>query len=117
MNLFGYLQRVTVGKQLTTTSETTVYTAEVQFVQLASIRATNKDTTGRNLTISWVDAAPTTTTFRLLKDTGVQAGAHIDLQFPDGFTLRENDTITAEASAANAFDVIVTVVETPGRLS
>jgi hypothetical protein len=38
------------------------------------------------------------------------------LQFPDGFTLREDDAIRAEASAANAFDIIVTVIETPGRL-
>lgn len=111
----GYLQRVTVGTSLTTTAETTCYTTEVQFVQLASVRATNKDTTSRDLTVSWYDASASAS-YRLLRNTPIQAGSHVDMQFPDGFTLRENDAIRAEASAANAFDVIVTVVETPGRL-
>ena len=110
-----FLQRVTIGTSLTTTTETTCYTANVQFVQLASIRATNKDTTGRDLTVSWYDASATAS-YRLLRNTPVQAGAHVDMQFPDGFTLREDDAIRAEASAANAFDIIVTVIETPGRL-
>lgn len=114
MNYTGYLNRVTTGTNLTTTAETTCYTTNVQFAQLASIRAVNKDTTGRELTVSWVDDSETKT-FRLLNDTPVQAGAFIDIQFPDGFTLREEDTITAEASAANAFDVIVTVIEAPSR--
>lgn len=111
----GYLQRVTVGTALATTAETTCYTASVQFSQLASIRATNKDTTGRELTVSWSDTSASAT-YRLLRNTPVQAGAHVDMQFPDGFTLREGDRITAEASAANAFDIIVTAIETPGRL-
>jgi hypothetical protein len=110
-----FLQRVTVGTALTTTTETTCYTAQVQFVQLASIRATNKDTTTRNLTVSWYDDSAAAS-YRLLKDTPVQAGAHVHIPFEDGFTLRERDAVRAEASAANAFDVIVTIIETPGRL-
>lgn len=111
----GYLQRNTVGKQLTTTAEVTCYTAEMQFVQLASIRATNKDTTSRNLTISWVDAEPVTTSFKLLFAAPIQAGAAVHIPFDDGFTLRIGDAIKAEASAANAFDVMVTVNESVSR--
>ena len=110
-----FLQRVTVGTSLTTTAETTCYTANVQLVQMASIRATNKDTTSRDLTVYWYDDSATAS-YRLLKSTPVQAVSHVEMLFSDGFTLREDDAIRAEASAANAFDVIVTIIETPGRL-
>lgn len=111
----GYLQRVTVGKKLTTTAETTCYSADVQFVQLAGIRAVNMDESSQNLTLSWYDTS-TTTSFYMLFNTPVQSGSHVYIPFDDGFTLREGDEIRAQGTAADAFDVIVTVIETPGRL-
>lgn len=107
--------RVSVGTNLTTTAAVTCYTAEIQSVQLAGIRATNKITTAQTLTLSWVDASPSGT-FRLYGGASVPAGAHIYIPFDDGLTLRENDTITAQCDAANAIDIVVTVIEPAGRL-
>jgi hypothetical protein len=117
VNETNFLNRATIGTQITTTSETTCYSvaSPQKWAHVSSIRAINKDTTGRSITVSWVDAAPTTTTFRLMYATPIQAGAHAVIDFPDGLVLRTGDQIRATADTSNAFDLLVTVIESTGQ--
>lgn len=102
------------GTKLTTTGATTVYTAAAgtQPVVIA-VNVCNIDgTSSADITLSWVDSSAAAT-YLIESTNAVAADTNEITEFP--VALDDGDTIVATASAANDLDVIVTVVESPGR--
>ena len=101
---------IAVGKKLTTTGATTVYTAiggnmieAVDWLHVANITgATAK------ITIEWVDSSESTT-FVVMKESTVPANTAV--QFRLGFQLEASDVIQCTADTANALDVIAQIVQ------
>lgn len=101
------------GTALTTTGQTTVYTARRSYANAVSVWITNKTAIAAVITIDWYDS-DITTQFKLCFQYSVPANGMLVIE-PRGFCLDINDEIRATAGTANAFDVVVSAVEIAGR--
>ena len=107
--------RRTVGKSITTTALTTMYTCDVKVAHMASVHAANASTVSETVTISWFDSSASAT-YDLITAATVTAGSYFRLEFNDGFVLRKNDEIRVTAGSADELDVIVTIIEPIGNV-
>ncbi|TPN03811.1 hypothetical protein FJ973_29655 [Mesorhizobium sp. B2-1-3] len=101
-----------VGAHLTTTSDTTVFTA-TGYTQVVGIRLTNVSATDRTATVGWYSNADSSA-YRLLYQHVVPANSAVWLPL-EAFALKIDDQIRVQASFASALDVILSVAEVPGR--
>jgi hypothetical protein len=95
--------------QLTTVAQT-VYTAPaggalVTLIQLANITTVNAD-----VTVQWLDASAGNAVTRLLRNGVVGKGDALEAK-GGGFVLEEGDAIQLYASADNAIEASLSVVE------
>lgn len=101
-----------VGTHLTATTDTTIYSA-TGYAQAIGIRVANITAGDVNVTLSWYSNVATDE-YRLIYQHAVPANSAI--WFPlEAFSLNSSDELRAQASAANALDVIVSISEVPGR--
>lgn len=117
MNENGYAASTrAVGTSLTTTSATTLYTANGGNMRerVNAIRVSNVTGTDATVTLTWTDAA-SATTFSIETGTTVPANGSIFVR-PIDLPLSKDDTIKATAGTANALHVIVLLTES-GRSS
>ncbi|MBZ9922197.1 hypothetical protein LB579_31440 [Mesorhizobium sp. BR1-1-7] len=101
-----------VGAHLTTTNDTTVFTA-AGYTQVVGIRLANITGTDRTATVAWFSDGDSSA-YRLLYQHIVPANSAVWLSL-EAFALKVDDEIRVQASLANAIDVIVSVAEVPGR--
>lgn len=101
-----------IGAQLTTTADTTIFTV-TGYTQIVGIRCANVTGTAATVTVSWYSSADTAA-YRLVYQQSIPGNlyAYIPLE---GFGVSAGDEIRVQAGTANAIDVVLTVVETPGR--
>lgn len=101
-----------IGKHLTTTTNNTIDTAAA-YQQWIDIRCANLTAAEVTVTISWFSVIANDQ-YRLIYQHPVPANGA--LTFPlDAFAPVEGDQIRVQAGSANAIDVIMTLVELPGR--
>ncbi|MDW6020236.1 hypothetical protein SAZ10_00505 [Mesorhizobium sp. BAC0120] len=101
-----------IGARLTTTSNTTVFTA-AGYVQAIGIRLANVTGAAATATVAWFSASQNSD-FRLLFQHSVPANGQIWLPL-EAFSLNQSDQIRVQAGTANAIDVILAISEIPGR--
>lgn len=101
-----------VGAHLTTTAETTVYTAK-QYVQVVNIHCANTSAASATVTVKWYDSS-LADSFVLLNAAPVAANDALHL-IVEAFGIASADEIRITAGTANVIDVTLTVVELPGR--
>lgn len=101
-----------IGKRITTTSVTTIYTV-ANYAQALGIRVAAIGGTASTVTVEWF-CFRDTQSYRLIQNGQIPANfaAYYSL---DGFTLDAKDEIRVTAGGANTIDVILTVAEIPGR--
>jgi hypothetical protein len=101
-----------VAASLTTTGNTTVFTA-AGYVQVIGVRVANLTGADVAVTISYY-AIANTTQYRLIYQHLVPANGA--LWFPlEAFSLYPGDEIRVQAASSNALDVLVSLLEIPGR--
>jgi len=101
-----------VGAHLTTTNDTTVFTA-TGYTQVVGVRLANITGTDRTATVGWFSDADNSA-YRLIYQHNVPANSAVWLPL-EAFALKVDDEIRVQASFASAIDVIVSVAEVPGR--
>lgn len=101
-----------IGKRITTTSVTTIYTA-TGYAQALGIRCAAIGGTASTVTVEWYNIKDNLT-YRLIQagDIPAKFAAYYAL---DGFGLDAGDEIRVTAGGANTVDVILTLAEIPGR--
>lgn len=97
-----------VGKHLTTTSQTTIYTQEsgvsyADHINFANITA-SAATARLHVTVS-----ADSDTYALFYDVSVPAGGLVRVDL--GYALNKDDAIKATAGTANALDVVLSIIE------
>jgi hypothetical protein len=102
----------TIGKVIAVAGPSVVYEAPNGFTSVAAIRITNVTAGAAVLGLSWLDASESLT-FALLYNRSFAAGETYQVEI-EGFQLNTGDQLIASATA-NAFHVVATVVEFPGR--
>lgn len=101
-----------IGAKLSTTNDTTIFTV-TGYTQVVGIRCTNVTGSAATVTVSWYSNADTTA-YRLVYQQSIPGNLYA--YFPlEGFGVSEGDEIRVQAGTANAIDVVLTVVEVPGR--
>lgn len=101
-----------VGAKLTTTNDTTIFTV-TGYTQVVGIRCANITSSAATVTVSWYSNADTTA-YRLVYQQSIPGNLYA--YFPlEGFGVSAGDEIRVQAGTANAIDVVLTVVEVPGR--
>lgn len=101
-----------VGSSLSATTETAVYTAGA-YAQVVGVRIANKAASDTTATLSWYSSKDDAS-YVLVYQAPILA--HSYAYFPlEGFALISSDEIRVTAGAADALDVVLTVVEIPGR--
>lgn len=102
------------GTKLTTSNITTVYTAETGTQPVViGVNLSNIDgASSVDATVVWVDTSASTT-YVITSTDAVANDTREEINFP--VALDDGDLIRVTASAGNDLDVIVTVVESPGR--
>jgi len=107
--------RRTVGKNVTTTALTTMYTCDVKVAHLASLHCANNSTVTETVTISWFDTSESTS-YVIVYQASVSTGQYLRIEFNDGFVLRKNDEIRVQAGTSDELDVLVTIIEPIGNV-
>lgn len=102
-----------IGVKLTATTDTTLFTATA-YTQIIGIRCTNITGTAATITVTWVDNDAGPTTYNLVFQQSVPGNLFLYLPL-EGFAVTSGDLIKAQAGTANAIDVVLTLVEVPGR--
>ena len=101
-----------LAAHLTTTSVTSIYTAE-GYAQAVGLRAANVTSSPVTLTINYYNSR-LNDTFRLLYQGQVPGNGAVF--FPlQAMALDPNDEIRVQAGSSNTLDIILTVAEIPGR--
>lgn len=101
-----------IGAKLTATTDTTIFTV-TGYTQVVGIRCANVTASAAVVTISWYSAADLAA-YRLVYQQSIPGNLYA--YFPlEGFGVSEGDEIRVQAGTANAIDVVLTVVEVPGR--
>ena len=101
-----------IGKRITTTSVTTIYTA-TGYAQALSIRSAAIGAVASTVTVEWYNLRDNLT-YRLIQNGDVPAKfSRTDAL--DGFGLDAGDEIRVTAGGANTVDVVLTIAEIPGR--
>lgn len=101
-----------IGAHLTSTSDTTLFMAK-GYTQVIGIRLTNITGSDATATVGWFND-DANESYRLLFQHVVPANSQVWLPL-EAFALDEDDEIRVQAGTANALDVILSIVEVPGR--
>lgn len=101
-----------IGVHLTTTTNTTIFTA-VGYVQVIGIRLSNITGTNAVATVAWFSSVANDQ-YRLLFQHTVPANGAVWLPL-EAFALNESDQIRVQAGTASALDVVLSISEIPGR--
>lgn len=101
-----------VGAKLTTTLDTTVFTV-TGYTQIVGIRCVNVTASAATVTVSWFSNADATA-YRLVFQQSIPGNLYA--YFPlEGFGVSAGDQIRVQAGTASAIEVVLTIVEVPGR--
>ncbi|PWL17395.1 hypothetical protein DKP76_11495 [Falsochrobactrum shanghaiense] len=101
-----------IGAHITTTANTTIYSA-TGYPHVIDIRCANLTSNDVPVTISWYSIQDSDQ-YRLIYQHPIPANGAIT--FPlDAFAPIDGDEIRVQAGSANAIDVILTIAEVPGR--
>ena len=101
-----------IGAKLTTVNDTDIFTV-TGYTQIVGIRCTNVTAVAAVVTVSWYDN-DTTLAYRLVFQQSIPGNLYA--YYPlEGFGVAAGDIIRVQAGTANAIDVVLTVVEVPGR--
>lgn len=101
-----------IGAKLTTTTDTTIFTV-TGYTQVVGIRCANVTASAATVTISWFSDADAAA-YRLVYQQSIPGNLYA--YFPlEGFGVSAGDEIRVQAGTANAIDVVLSVVEVPGR--
>lgn len=112
MSNFAKDQCRSVGEHLTTTSDTTIFTAG-QYTYCIGIRCVNITSSAATVSVSWTSTADSDT-YKLVHEQSIPGNLYA--YYPlEGVVLAQGDTLKVQAGTSNAIDVTLTVVEWPGR--
>lgn len=101
-----------IGAKLTATTDTTIFTV-TGYTQIVGIRCVNVTAVAATVTVSWYSAADLAA-YRLAFEQSIPGNLYAYLPL-EGFGVSAGDEIRVQAGTANAIDVVLTVVEVPGR--
>jgi hypothetical protein len=103
-----------LGTTLTTTNNTTVFTAPANnYDQVIGVRVANITALDATVSVRWFDSSANASFFIIFQHIVPANGA---VWFPlEAFALDEADEIRTQAGTSNALDVIVSIAELPGR--
>lgn len=115
MSNFAKDQCRALGVKLTGTGDTTLFTATATgYTQIIGVRCTNITGTAATITVTWVDNDAGPATYYLVYQQSVPGNQFLYMPL-EGFGIMPSDLIKAQAGTANAIDVVLTIVEVPGR--
>jgi hypothetical protein len=101
-----------IGAKLTATTDTTIFTV-TGYTQVVGIRCANVTASAATVTVSWYSNADLAA-YRLVYQQSIPGNLYA--YFPlEGFGVSAGDEIRVQAGTANAIDVVLTVIEVPGR--
>lgn len=102
-----------IGAHITTTANTTIYSA-TGYPHVIDIRCANLTSDDVPVSISWYSSQDADQ-YRLIYQHLIPANGAVT--FPlEGFAPTTGDEIRVQAGTANAIDVILTLAEVPGRM-
>ena len=103
-----------IGKSLTATTNTTVFTAGASdYDQVVGVRVANITALDATISVRWFDSSANASYCIIFQHTVPANGA---VWFPlEAFAVDPSDEIRAQAGTANALDVILSLASVPGR--
>lgn len=105
------MRALSVGANLTATTNTTLYTVpKGYYAKVVLLRAANASSSTKYITFDWTDTSATAT-YSLVYQTSVSSKTTQDWGGTAYFVMEEGDVLKATSESASTFAVAVTIEE------